>query len=186
MITMAYTNCNTFSVLLTQLHRRIINEIAGAKVSLLDVFRNPTIVKQAALIGKALESSASVYTPPAWTPKSSPPLVASFDKTSVSGYSLDCPKGHMAIVGLAGLTPGANNIQEFWDILMEQREGISDRRTSPTDSKDVGEQFVPRYGLLNNIGAFDAKFWGLSESEACNLDPQVIRRACLVQIVSSC
>ena len=92
----------------------------------------------------------------------------------------------MAIVGLAGLTPGANNVREFWDILMEQREGISDSRSSPTDSKDIGERFVPRYGLLNNIGAFDAKFWGLSESEACNLDPQVFRRACLVQIVSTC
>ena len=182
----AYTYLDLLSVLLTQLHRRIINEIAGAKVSLLDVFQNPTIVKQVALIGKVLESNASVYTPPAWTPRSSPLLAASSSRTSVSDYSLDYPNGHMAIVGLAGRTPGANNIQAFWDILMEQRDGISDSGSSPKHSMDAGERFVPRYGLLNNVGAFDAKFWGLSESEACNLDPQVTICACLVQIVSTC
>ena len=168
------------------MHRRITNEIAGAKLSLLDVFRHPTIGKQATLIGKFFESSANVYTPPAWTPRPSPPLMASSGRTSVSSYSLEYPSVHMAIVGLAGLTPGANNVREFWNILMEQREGISDSRSYPTDLKDAGERFVPRYGLLSSIGAFDAKFWGLSESEACNMDPQVIRRAILVQRVSTC
>ena len=109
----------------------MINEVPGAKVSLLDVFRNPTIVKQAALIGKVLESNANVLTPPAWTLVLSPSLVASTKRTSVSDYSLDYHNGRMAIVGLAGRFPGANDIQGFWDILMEQRGGISDSGTSP-------------------------------------------------------
>ena len=163
----------------------MVNEIAGAKVSLLDVFRNPTIVKQAALIGKVLESNVDVYTPPAWNPMLSPSLVASTKRTSVSDYRLDYHNGRMAIVGLAGRFPGADDIQEFWDVLMEQRGGISDSGSSPKNSIGVGERYLPRYGLLNNVGAFDAKFWGLSESEARSLDPQVTKRLCLVQIVST-
>lgn len=182
----AYTYRTSVSILLTELHRRMTNEIVGAKVSLLDVFRNPTIVKQIALIGTVLESNASVFTPPTWTPRSSPHLVASSQEASVSDKSLDDPSGRMAIVGLAGRFPGANDIQEFWETLMEKRGGISNSGSSPTEPMAVGEQFVPRYGLLDDIGAFDAKFWGLSEMEARNLDPQVIRCPSLVKLGSIC
>ena len=149
------------------------SEIAGVKVSLLDIFQHPTIAKQTSLIGSVFNSNASVYTPPAWTPRSSPRLSASSKATSVSEDSLDYPGGRMAVVGLAGRVPAANDIQGFWEILMKQREGISSSGSSPTEPTGVGERFVPRYGLLDDVAAFEAKSWGMSESEARNLDPQV-------------
>ena len=79
----------------------------------------------------------------------------------------------MAIVGMAGRFPGANEISEIWEMLMEQKSGISETESRPADSLDVGERFIHRYGSLDKVGAFDAKFWGMSEDEACNLDPQV-------------
>ena len=80
----------------------------------------------------------------------------------------------MASVGLAGRVPAANDVKGLWDILTNQREGLSGSESSSMEPMSVEERFVPRYGLLDDVGAFDATYWGLSESEARNLDPQVI------------
>lgn len=56
---------------------------------------------------------------------------------------------------------------------MEQREGLSDGTPPSKAPMGNGEKFIPRWGSLDEVGAFDAKRWGMSESEARSLDPQV-------------
>ncbi|MDT7733432.1 MAG: hypothetical protein QOE12_606, partial [Mycobacterium sp.] len=85
-----------------------------------------------------------------------------------------------AIVGYAARFPGAANADEFWDVLREGRDAISD---VPADRWDVDEFFDPdpdapgkvatrRAGFVDDVSGFDAPFFGMSTREARMLDPQ--------------
>ncbi|HHP7229242.1 MAG TPA: beta-ketoacyl synthase N-terminal-like domain-containing protein, partial [Xenococcaceae cyanobacterium] len=85
----------------------------------------------------------------------------------------------IAITGMVGCFPGAENIEEFWQNLQNGVEAIAP--LSDTDLKNAGvssqvyEQ--PNYikvasALKGDIGEFDASFFGFSPREAEILDPQ--------------
>nr|WP_314940428.1 polyketide synthase Pks13 [Corynebacterium durum] len=101
-------------------------------------------------------------------------------RTSRVGSDVDTPDVHdIAIVGMAGRYPGANNISEMWDQLVAGRDGLSDlpigrwseysgdevMRTRIANTNTVG-------GYLDDIASFDPEFFGLSPVEAANMDPQ--------------
>ena len=85
-----------------------------------------------------------------------------------------------AIVGYAARFPGAADADEFWDVLREGRDAISE---VPKDRWDVDEFFDPepgapgkvvtrRAGFVDDVTGFDAPFFGMSTREVRLMDPQ--------------
>ncbi|WP_082973512.1 type I polyketide synthase [Mycobacterium sp. E2327] len=88
--------------------------------------------------------------------------------------------GGFAIVGYAARFPGAADADEFWRVLAEGRDAISE---VPEDRWDVDEFFDPdpdvpgkvvtrRAGFVDDVTGFDAPFFGMSAREVRLLDPQ--------------
>ncbi|OBI87052.1 type I polyketide synthase [Mycobacterium asiaticum] len=85
-----------------------------------------------------------------------------------------------AIVGYALRMPGAADADEFWDVLLQGRDAISE---IPPDRWDVEEFFdadpdapgkvaTRRAGFIDDVTGFDAPFFGLSAREVRLMDPQ--------------
>ena len=83
----------------------------------------------------------------------------------------------IAIVGMASRTPGAADLETFWQNLLAGREGIRQfaaHEIDPSIPETVRGRpnFVAAHGVLENVGHFDAAFFGISAREATMLDPQ--------------
>ncbi|SDN02761.1 type I polyketide synthase [Ensifer sp. YR511] len=85
----------------------------------------------------------------------------------------------IAIVGMAGRFPGADDIEAFWKLL---REGGSTLRTldrdtlkenGRSDEEIEGPGFVPVGGHMDDVSRFDAAFFGFTPREASFMDPQL-------------
>jgi phthiocerol/phenolphthiocerol synthesis type-I polyketide synthase E len=84
----------------------------------------------------------------------------------------------IALIGMSGRFPGANNIDEFWQNLHDGVESIrqfTDEELnilgiSPASLRDPS--FVKAGAILENIDMFDAKFFGYSPREAEIIDIQ--------------
>ncbi|MEM8664746.1 MAG: type I polyketide synthase, partial [Pseudomonadota bacterium] len=88
------------------------------------------------------------------------------------------PQDAIAITGMSGRFPGAGDIDAFWQLLVEGREGIS--FFSPDELLAAGipealvrrKNYVPASPALADADLFDAAFFGLSPKEAELMDPQ--------------
>ncbi len=84
----------------------------------------------------------------------------------------------IAIVGMAGIFPGAQNVEELWHNLREGVESI--RSLSDEDLEAAGvpqtvrddPAYVKAGAYLDDITTFDATLFGLSTRDAEILDPQ--------------
>src|SRR5436190_14543886 len=85
-----------------------------------------------------------------------------------------------AIVGYAARFPGAADADEFWDVLAEGRDAVSD---VPKDRWNAdafydpepgvtGKIVTPRPGSVDDVTGFDAPFFGMSAPELRLMDPQ--------------
>ena len=74
---------------------------------------------------------------------------------------------YIAIIGMSGRFPGAENVGAYWRNL---REGIESISTFSEEDKRPG--YVPRAGAIDGIELFDARFFGYSPREAELMDPQ--------------
>ncbi|MFA1820379.1 SDR family NAD(P)-dependent oxidoreductase [Virgibacillus oceani] len=91
-------------------------------------------------------------------------------------------KDTVGIVGMSCRFPsGANNPEQYWDNLMENRDGISTIPESRWDineyysenKKEPGKMYTKKGGFLNvPVDEFDAPFFNISPKEAQSLDPQ--------------
>jgi myxalamid-type polyketide synthase MxaE and MxaD len=86
----------------------------------------------------------------------------------------------VAIVGIGCRFPGANGPEEFWRLLREGRDAITEM---PADRFDLEALYDPRPGtpgkictrnggFLEGVDRFDAAFFGISPREAARMDPQ--------------
>ncbi|MBK7660402.1 MAG: SDR family NAD(P)-dependent oxidoreductase [Betaproteobacteria bacterium] len=92
-------------------------------------------------------------------------------------------RGHepVAVIGMGCRFPGgADSPGQYWDLLREGRDAISD---VPRDRWDNEAYFDPdpdapgrisvrAGGFLRDVGAFDPAFFGISPREALTMDPQ--------------
>ena len=86
----------------------------------------------------------------------------------------------IAIIGMAGVLPGSQDLEAFWQNLEEARDLISeapperwDWRAFHGDTLEPGNHTnVPWAGFLNRVDQFDADFFGISRREAEQMDPQ--------------
>ncbi|QRP61887.1 polyketide synthase Pks13 [Corynebacterium minutissimum] len=104
---------------------------------------------------------------------------------SVPGEAVSAPRpadlagGDIAVIGYAGRFPGAKNVAEFWNMLVEGRPGTgplpvgrwSEYSSDPITSEKIEQQNTDG-GYIDDIASFDAEFFGLSPLEAANMDPQ--------------
>jgi len=84
----------------------------------------------------------------------------------------------IAIIGLSGRFPGADNIQQFWQNLVEGQESL----TKFTDEEMIkagvdpalllDPDYVKSAPIIENAETFDANFFGFSPREAEITDPQ--------------
>ncbi|WP_169332695.1 type I polyketide synthase [Nocardia araoensis] len=88
--------------------------------------------------------------------------------------------GDIAIVGVSGRYPGADGLDEYWRVLVEGRDCVTE---IPSDRWDHARYFVPdRHnpftaytkwgGFLDDVDCFDPLFFAISPREAEILDPQ--------------
>ncbi len=86
----------------------------------------------------------------------------------------------IAIVGMGCRLPGANNPEEFWELL---RDGVDAIREIGDDRWDVdryfshdpespGTSYTRHAGLLEQVDQFDPQFFGIAPREAIGMDPQ--------------
>jgi len=85
--------------------------------------------------------------------------------------------GDIAVIGMAGRFPGANSIQELWEILRDGKETISFFEPEELDAtipelirKDP--LYVKARGIVPSVKEFDALFFGLNPKVASAMDPQ--------------
>ncbi|TDO97047.1 polyketide synthase [Flavobacterium sp. 245] len=83
----------------------------------------------------------------------------------------------VAIIGMAGRFPGANTIDQLWEVLKEGKETISFFKPEELDpsipeSLRNDPLYVSARGILPNSKTFDAAFFGINSKLAEVMDPQ--------------
>ena len=82
----------------------------------------------------------------------------------------EIPSGDaLAIVGLACRLPHAADPGEFWKLLRDGKEAITQAPAGRWNSPETNSL---RGGFLDNVAEFDAGFFGISPREATMMDPQ--------------
>ncbi|MFG2043712.1 SDR family NAD(P)-dependent oxidoreductase [Dactylosporangium sp. NPDC048998] len=88
------------------------------------------------------------------------------------------PDNRVAIIGMSGRFPGADSVDELWDLLARGTEAV--RRFTRAELRAAGVQdeladadgYVPAKGVLADVAGFDAQLFGYSALEAAVIDPQ--------------
>lgn len=86
-------------------------------------------------------------------------------------------KTDIAIVGMAGKFPGAENVNELWQNLFDGKESISVFKADELDAsvpEDIRKDpdYVPARGIIKDADKFDADFFGVNPKVAELMDPQ--------------
>ncbi len=87
--------------------------------------------------------------------------------------------GKIAIVGMAGRFPEAENVDEFWNNIKAGKECIRFFRDEELLEAGISKPdienpaYVKAKGYLEDIQYFDAKFFGMTKREAQIMDPQI-------------
>ncbi|MRG98067.1 non-ribosomal peptide synthetase/type I polyketide synthase [Polyangium spumosum] len=151
------------SLLLARLRSAITSRL-GLEVSMVELFQFPTLRRLAA----HLEAQRRGNTPSEASPR------------PVSDHAATQPPGSsaVAIIGMAGRFPGANDIEVFWENLRRGVEGISFFTREELLAAGVrpelvdAKEFVPAIGVIEDAMGFDAAFFGYGPAEARVMDPQ--------------
>jgi len=97
----------------------------------------------------------------------------------VSYASAYDPRDGVAIIGMAGRFPGAENPRALWRNLAAARESIphfAEDELEPAGAEEMAARsergYVRARGILPGVELFDAGFFGISPAEADVIDPQ--------------
>lgn len=155
------TNSNFFEMggnsLLSITLQKVIEERLGYEVELTDIFEYPTIHSLSKFLSHGREDEGS---------------------DEVMSRTSDLGNTDIAVIGMAGRFPGADNVEKFWDNIRSGEESIqffNDEELlaagiDPRSLKDPN--FVKSMDVLDNIADFDAKYFDYTPREAELLDPQ--------------
>ncbi|MBC1213847.1 SDR family NAD(P)-dependent oxidoreductase [Trichormus variabilis ARAD] len=108
------------------------------------------------------------------TEKSAPPNVAPQEKYQ------DVPEQDIAIIGMACKIPGADNLEQYWDLLNAGRSVIQDvpqdrwfnQHYFEAKGNSPQAKISKRGCFVNSPFDFDPMFFGISPKEATAMDPQ--------------
>lgn len=85
----------------------------------------------------------------------------------------------LAVIGMSGRFPGANNVAEFWDNICAKKESIralsdEELRAAGVAERDIADPaYVKAAALLGDVDRFDPGFFKMSPLEAELMDPQI-------------
>ena len=140
----------------------------GISISIVDVFQYPTVAKLAAFLSPASENNPSEPTDQQQHKVS---VSESSDKVSSSANDI-------AIIGLSGRFPGAETIEDFWQLIKNGEEAITHYSREELEKKGVAQELLddPNYvyavGSIPTADKFDPSFFGFTPKEADFMDPQ--------------
>ncbi|WP_284681988.1 polyketide synthase [Adonisia turfae] len=150
------------SLLLNQIYSQLADHHGGILLSMVTLFQYPTISALAKYLEQALQQQPS---------PAKQPSLSSLKSRQTHGGTSD-----IAIIGMAGRFPGANNLEEFWQNLRDGVESITFFADQDLDVNDADLIHRPNYvkagAVLPEIDQFDAAFFGYSAREAELIDPQ--------------
>ncbi|SEN94375.1 amino acid adenylation domain-containing protein [Mucilaginibacter gossypiicola] len=134
----------------------LLKQRFGYEVPITKLYQYPTIAGIAKLVNGVNKLTA--------------PVLA--QKTNPTDSNRD-----VAIIGMAGRFPGADTIDEFWQILAEGREGTSFFTQEELDKyvplyEKNNPAYVKARGIINGADEFDAGFFGFNPRAAELMDPQ--------------
>lgn len=98
--------------------------------------------------------------------------------TTTDSLTTDLDPSSIAIVGMAAHLPGARNTREYWQLLRDGREAITDLTDDELLAAGVAPDllrnphYIKRGSKLHDLAGFDAEFFGLGPKEASIMDPQ--------------
>ncbi|MCB2360149.1 SDR family NAD(P)-dependent oxidoreductase [Clostridium estertheticum] len=98
--------------------------------------------------------------------------IVSSDKASTKeneAVSIKPKSNDIAVVGISCRFPGANTIEEYWELLSQGKSAIG-----PISPDRWGYDSKLFAGLLDNITDFDPKFFLISKEDAKVMDPQAL------------
>jgi acyl transferase domain-containing protein len=143
----------------------------GVAVPSVALFEGPTVHALAAILDEQGVQAPPVEAAPTpvatTTPRETPPD----DKDGADDHRI-------AVVGMAGRFPGAEDVDTFWRNLRDGVESISffteEELTAAGVAADVlrDPNYVPARPVLDDIAGFDAGFFGMSPRMAALTDPQ--------------
>ena len=144
------------SLLMTRVHARLRSAVAP-NLSLVELFQYPTVRALAARIA----------------PEETVAVTRRRQRTVSADQRRD-----IAVIGLVGRFPDADDLGQFWLNLREGRDSISFFTDEELIAAGVEPELVadPNYvranGILSDVTHFDATFFGITPAEAEVMDPQ--------------
>ncbi|MEL6493883.1 MAG: beta-ketoacyl synthase N-terminal-like domain-containing protein [Cyanobacteria bacterium J06623_7] len=78
----------------------------------------------------------------------------------------------IAVVGMGCRFPGANNPQEFWQLLQSGQDAITEVTPDRWGCDISAEQQIIRGGFIPHLKEFDPGFFRIAPKEAISIDPQ--------------
>ncbi|MBL0044991.1 MAG: amino acid adenylation domain-containing protein [Flavobacteriales bacterium] len=132
----------------------------GLKLPIVKLYQHPTIKACAAF----LEGDAGAI---------HPSDMAQARKAATGGSK----KRDIAIIGMSGRFPGAENVEQLWKNLLAKKNSIS-RWTKEELDPSIPEaikndpDYVPARGVIADADKFDAGFFGVNPRLAALMDPQ--------------
>ena len=144
------------SLLLMRVHAEL-SGLSGAALPVAELFRDPTPRG----IGRVIEGAVS-------RPR---------DARSAEPSAAVDAQVPIAVIGMACRLPGAPDLESFWRMLDEGREGIRYFSPEELDASIPADlradpAYVPARGVVEGAELFDAAFFGISPKEAELMDPQ--------------
>jgi polyketide synthase PksN len=88
--------------------------------------------------------------------------------------------GRIAVIGMSGRYPQANNLEQFWENLAGGKNSVTEIAPSrwdvskyyDPDPKKEDKTYCKWMGMLDDVECFDPLFFRISPAEAKNMDPQ--------------
>ena len=140
-----------------------LSAATGIKITVLDLYDNSTLTSLINFVGTAMGS----------TIVDSSKLINKTASKKQKSFNSD-----IAIIGMSGRFPGADDIWSFFDNLKEGRTTPTFLSKDFLREKGISSEIVdhPDYTRvaykINDADKFDAKFWGIGRTEASVMDPQ--------------
>ncbi len=139
-----------------------------SKLSMIDLFKYPTIQALSSYLEKVEGGDMSYLHQDTY-----------LERLRLRRRSMESVMGmKLAIVGMAGRFPGAENVSGFWDNIASKKESIAFYSKEELREAGVSEILLsdPKYvrakGAILDVKGFDASFFGFSSREAQITDPQ--------------